>query len=152
AVVVKVDADGLKDRVVDLPVQPANYRNLASVGDSLYYVRQGSKDPKPVLQMYDLGQLKETSLGTVNAYEISTDGKKMLVAVADRYGITDLPKSPVAITQPLNLSGLEMKLDRHQEWTQIFHECWRQMRDFFYDPNMHGVDWKAVRDRYAPLV
>jgi tricorn protease len=152
AVVFKVDADGLKDRVVDLPVQPATYRNLASVGNSLYYVRQGSKDAKPALQMYDLSQLKETPLGTVNGFEISADGKKMAVAVADHYGIIDLPKGPVAIPQPLNLSGLEMKLDRHQEWTQIFNECWRQMRDFFYDPNMHGVDWKAIRDRYAPLV
>ena len=45
-----------------------------------------------------------------------------------------------------------MKLDRHQEWRQIFDECWRQERDFFYDPNMHGVDWKGVHDKYAPLV
>jgi tricorn protease len=152
AVVVKVDADGLKDRVVDLPVQPASYRNLASVGDALFYIRQGSKDPKPALQMYDLSQLKETPLGTVNGFEISADGKKMLVVVDERHGIIDLPKGPVSIAQPLNLSGLEMKLDRHQEWSQIFNECWRQMRDFFYDPNMHGVDWKAIRDRYAPLV
>src|SRR5207248_7992710 len=54
--------------------------------------------------------------------------------------------------EPLILAGLEVNLDRHAEWRQIFHECWRQMRDFFYDPNMHGVDWKAMRDRYAPLV
>ena len=47
------------------------------------------------------------------------------------------------MSEPLDLSGMEMSLDRHQEWRQIFNECWRQMRDFFYDPNMHGVDWKA---------
>ena len=52
------------------------------------------------------------------------------------------------MNEPLNLSGMEMKLDRHQEWKQIFHECWRQMRDFFYDPDMHGVDWKAMRRSY----
>ena len=45
-----------------------------------------------------------------------------------------------------------MMLDRQAEWKQIFNECWRQMRDFFYDPNMHGVDWKAMRERYEPLV
>ncbi|MCB1129206.1 MAG: PDZ domain-containing protein, partial [Verrucomicrobiae bacterium] len=37
-------------------------------------------------------------------------------------------------------------------WSQIYHECWRQMRDFVYDPHLHGVDWPALRDRYAPLV
>ena len=50
------------------------------------------------------------------------------------------------IGEPLNLSGMEVQLDRQAEWKQIFHECWRQMRDFFYDPDMHGVDWKAVRE------
>ena len=44
-----------------------------------------------------------------------------------------------------------MQLDRHAEWNQIYFECWRQMRDFFYAPNMNGVDWKAMRDKYAAL-
>ncbi len=147
----KVDVEGLKGRVVELPVQPANYRNLTSVGDSLFYVRQGSKDPKPALQVYDVAARKETALGSVGGFEISTDGKKMLVSQDGKYGIVDLPKAPVTVTEPLDLSGMEMRLDRQQEWDQIFRECWRQMRDFFYDPGLHGVDWKAVREKYEPL-
>ena len=69
-----------------------------------------------------------------------------------KYGIIDLAKGPVTVNEPLNLSAMEMTLDRHQEWQQIFNECWRQEHDFFYDPDMHGVDWKAVRTKYAPLV
>jgi tricorn protease len=151
-VVVKVDADGLKDRVLSLPIQPANYRQLTSVGNSLYYLRMGSKDPTPAFEVYDLSQLKETSLGSVVGYEISADGKKILVSKDSKYAIQDLPKGPVTITEALNLSGMEMRLDRHQEWQQIYAECWRQMRDFFYDPNLHGVDWKAMRQKYEPLV
>ena len=45
------------------------------------------------------------------------------------------------IKDQLDLSGMEVKLDRQAEWNQIYNECWRQMRDFFYAPNMHGVDW-----------
>ena len=45
-----------------------------------------------------------------------------------------------------------MQLDRHAEWNQIYFECWRQMRDFFYSPTMNGVDWKAMRDKYAALL
>jgi tricorn protease len=123
-----------------------------SVGSTVYYIRRGSKDAGPVLQMYDLSARKETALGSVNGFEISADGKQMLVSQAGKYGIIDLPRAPVNITEPLNLSGMEMTLDRHKEWNQIFHECWRQMRDFFYDPDMHGVDWKAIRARYEPLV
>jgi tricorn protease len=148
---IKVDVEGLKERVVDLPVQPANYRSLVSVGDVLYYVRQGTKDAKPALQSYDLTARKETALGSVTGFEISADGKKMLVSQDGKYGIVDLPKAPVTLSEPLDLSGMEVTLDRQKEWDQIFRECWRQMRDFFYDPGMHGVDWKAVRDKYEPL-
>jgi tricorn protease len=151
-VVLKVDVDGLSERVLRLPIEAANYRNLASVGDTLYYIRRGSKDSKPVLQMYDLAARKETALGSVSGFEISADGKKMLVSQDGKYGIIDLPKSTVTIKEALKLSGMEMRLDHHQEWRQIYNECWRQMRDFFYDPNMHGVDWKAMREKYAPLV
>lgn len=150
----KVDIDGLKDRSLALPIAPSQYRNLASVGDRLYYIRKGSKDARPLLQMYDLGTRKETALGQAEGFEISADQKKMLLHKDGAYGIIDLPRGPatVAITEPLNLTGLEMKLDRRQEWKQIFQECWRQMRDFFYDPNLHGVDWLAVRRKYEPLV
>src|SRR5262249_51385856 len=79
------------------------------------------------------------------------DGKKMMVSQAGKYGILDLPKGRVTVNEPLNLSGMEMKLDRQKEWNQIFHECWRQMRDFFYDPDLHGVDWKAMRAKDEPL-
>jgi tricorn protease len=149
---VKVDLDGIEERILQLPVKPAGYRNLQSAGTTLYYIRQGSTDTAPALQMYDLAAQKETALGSVSGFEISTDGKKMLVAQTGKYAIIDLPKAPVTISSPLDLSGMEMQLDRHAEWKQIFHESWRQMRDFFYDPNMHGVDWKAMRDRYEPLV
>jgi len=149
---IKVDTDGLAGRILQLPVQPANYRQLVSVGSTLYYLRQGSKDTKPALQMYDLAARKETALGSVGGFQISHDGKKMLVSQDNKYGIIDLPRAPVTISEPLDLSGMEMHLDRRQEWAQIYNECWRQMRDFFFDPNMHGVDWKAMHDKYAPLV
>jgi tricorn protease len=76
----------------------------------------------------------------------------MLVQQEGKYGIVDLPKGPVTVSTPLSLAHLKVQLDRKAEWNQIFHESWRQMRDFFYDPGMHGVDWKGLRDRYAPLV
>jgi tricorn protease len=150
--VVKVDVDGLKERVLQLPVAVANYRGLASVGDSVYYLRNSTKDKATTLFLYDLGQKKETSLGPVTGYEISWDQKKMLVNKDGKYGIIDLPKGTIKLEDTLDLSGMQVTLDRHKEWRQIYNECWRQMRDFFYDPSMHGVDWPAVRKRYAPLV
>jgi tricorn protease len=149
--VTKIDLDGISDRILRLPVKPGNYRNLHSVGSTVYYIRGSSGEPKPTLAMFDLATKKETVLGNAGGFDLSADGKKMIVSQEGKYGIIDLPKGPITIT-PLDLSGMEVKLDRAAEWKQIYRECWRQMRDFFYDEKMHGVDWKAMRDRYEPLV
>ncbi len=148
----KVDVDGIKDRILQVPIQPANYRNLAAVGSSIYYIRQGTKDAQPVFNLFDLATRKETGLGNVNGFDVSADGKKMIVAQNGKFGVIDTPKGPVNIGDGLDLSGMEMKLDHQKEWAQIYNESWRQMRDFFFDPNMHGVDWKVMRTKYEPLV
>lgn len=151
-VVVKVDFDGLQNRIAALPIKASNYRHLVMVGDNLYYNRKGSADEKSLLLMYDFKEQKETELGPVDGFEVSADQKKMLVGQEGSYAIIDLPKAKIELKEKLNLSGMEMKLNRQDEWRQIYNECWRQMRDFFFDPNMHGVDWKAQREKYAPLV
>jgi tricorn protease len=77
----------------------------------------------------------------------------MLVSMeGNAYAIIDLPSAKIDAKERLNLSDLKVQLDRQAEWNQIFNESWRQMRDFFYDPGMHGVDWTAVRERYKALV
>jgi tricorn protease len=150
--VVKVDVDGLKDRIVGLPIEAANYGNLQSAGNNLYYIRKSSKDEKSQLLMYDLGELKETGLGEADGFEISADLKKMLIGREKSYYIVDLPKAKLDLKEKLDLSGMEVNLNKREEWAQIFNECWRQMREFFYAPNMHGVDWAAMRKRYGGLV
>jgi tricorn protease len=145
AVSVKIDVEGLKDRVLRLPVPAANYGGLECAAGLLYYQRGG-------LFMFDMNSKKETSIGAIDGFEISHDQKKMLVSQQRKFAIIDLPRGPVNVGEGLNLSGLEVNLDRAAEWKQIYNECWRQMRDYFYDPGMHGVDWAKVRDKYSPLV
>jgi tricorn protease len=151
-VVVRVDVDGLKDRIVGLPIEAANYGNLESAGNNLYYIRKSSKDEKSQLLMYDLAELKETGVGEADGFEISADLKKMLIGREKSYYIVDLPKTKLDLKEKLDLSGMEVNLNKREEWAQIFNECWRQMREFFYAPNMHGVDWAAMRKRYGELV
>ena len=52
----------------------------------------------------------------------------------------------------VNVSAMEVRVDPRAEWKQMYHESWRQMRDFFYDPDLHGVDWYGIRKKYEPLV
>jgi len=133
-------------------VKPAGYGSLESVGDVLYYVRFG--DGKPSLCLYDFKKRKETELGEYGGYEISADRKKMMLGSGGSYGIIDLPKGKIKIDddEKVNTSDMKVVLDRHAEWTQIFNECWRQMKYFLYDPNLHGVDWDAMKKTYSQLV
>lgn len=148
---VKVDLEGLKSRIIGLPIEVANYGQIVSVGSNIYYLKMGDRDRQVSLKMYDLTEKKETDLGNINGYEISADQKKMLVSKEGSYAIIDLPKGPIKIEDKLDLSQMEVNLDLRAEWDQIYEECWRQMKYFFYAPNMHGVDWPAMRLRYKPL-
>jgi tricorn protease len=150
---VKVDVEGIQSRIAVLPVTGANYWNIQSSGDKLFAMRRSSKDEKAVLVMYDFGKEKETELGSFTGYELSADGKKMLVGMeGGSYAIIDLPSAKIEVKDKLNLGDMKVRLDRYAEWSQIYEECWRQMRDFFYDPGMHGVDWKKIKEQYRPLV
>jgi tricorn protease len=147
-----VDLEGLAERVLGLPVPAGNYRSLRSIGSTLYYLRQGSRDSQPAFQKFDMESGKETGLGSVNSFEMAANGKKMIVRQGTKFAILDVPNGPVQVGDGLKLDGMDVTLDRHAEWKQIYAECWRQMRDFFYAPNMHGVDWPAIRKKYEPLV
>ncbi|MBP7143020.1 MAG: PD40 domain-containing protein [Opitutaceae bacterium] len=167
--VVVIDADGLSQRVIGLPVEPSNYGSIRIVGDKVYYRRvpagpvtgggggeglgAGSRS-RAVVAMYNLKDRKETELGNADVFAISRNEKKMLLRIGQDWSLIDTPsgKWELKPDNRIDFSGLEVKLDRHEEWSQIFNESWRQMRDFFYAPNMHGVDWPAQREKYGALL
>jgi tricorn protease len=149
---VRVDADGLPQRVAVLPIPASNYDNLVSVGDKLYYTRKGSRDEKTKLFLYELEKQKESELGEFENFEVSADSKKMLVKGDGFFAIIDLPTSRIEVKDRLDLKEIKVSLDRKAEWEQIYRECWRQMRDFMYDPHLHQVNWGDIRSRYAPLL
>jgi tricorn protease len=148
----KVDIEGIGERIGKLPIKASIYSSLNSVENKLYYQRKGHKEDKSALLMYDFDAREEKNLGQVDGYEISANKKKMIVGQNGTYGIINLPTSEVKVSDKLDLSGLQMIINKQEEWEQIYKESWRQMRDFFYAPNMNGVDWKAQGDKYEELV
>lgn len=146
-VVVTVDVEGLTQRITVLPPPASNYGSLTSVGDKLFYVKKGK------LHLFDLEKEKETELGEVAGFRVSADRKKMLVKAGSELAILDLPSAKLDLAdRKLSLTDLKVRLDRRAEWNQIYNECWRQMRDFLFDPKLHGVDWAGMRRRYEPLL
>ena len=146
-VVVSVDVEGLTQRITVLPPPASSYGSLASVGDKLFYLKKGK------LHLFDLEKEKETELGEAAGFRVSADRKKMLVKVGSELAILDLPSAKLDLAdRKLSLTDLKVRLDRRAEWNQIYNECWRQMRDFLFDPKLHGVDWEGMRRRYEPLL
>lgn len=148
----KVDVDGIGSRIFALPVSPGNYFNVTATEGKVFYMMMSSRSGGAKTKMYDLEKKKETELGDRISFTISSNDKKMLVGSRDKYQVISLPGGPVKITEPMDLSNMKVKVKLAEEWGQMFDESWRHMRDFFYAPNMHGVDWNAMKEKYGVLV
>lgn len=149
---VKIDLDGIQDRVLSLPVSPGNYYGVTAVDDKVYYNTSSSSTRGGTMKVYDLKKKVETELGSNVGYSISGNGKKMLVRMGGKWGVIDLPTSKINIEKEVDLSQMKVFVDLKAEWQQMYDEAWRQMREFFYDPAMHGVNWEDVYKKYNQLV
>ena len=149
---IKIDLDGLQDRLISLPIDPSNYGAIYANGNDVYYIKRSHFDKAATLIYFSLKDKKETTLGQYDDFQVSADNKKVLVVKDKNYSIVDLGTGPIAGAKPIDLSGMKLMVDHHQEWQQMYDESWRQMRDFFYSPIMNGADWKGMHDKYEPLV
>ena len=149
---VKVDPDGIQDRIVELPVSGSNYAGIVCIGKKLYYHEMDANVQKPSIKMYDLEKKEE------KAWEPEWCLSHHLTARKCWYGkITPMlslicRSAPIDFKETVDLSNMKVWVNLPAEWKQIFYESWRQMRDFFYAPNMHGTDWTGIRDKYAALL
>ena len=154
---IKIDLENIDQRVVGVPIKAGNYNNLNATEDKLFYLNMPAipgEGASNELLMYDLTKRKEhTLLSGINNYDLSSSGEKIIYKSGNIYGIIDAKEgSNKTGDGKLNTSEMEMKVDPSGEWKQIFDEAWRLERDFFYDPNMQGVDWKGMKERYGQLL
>ena len=148
---VKVDLDGIQNRIIELPIKASNYWNIYGVNNKIYYCEHANNSITHA-KFYDLKKQKETIFANNIGFSISANGKKMLVRKGKSYFIINTPNSKINLTKSVDLSNMKVFVNLKQEWKQIYNESWRQMRDFFYAPNMQGLDWKAMHDKYAALL
>ncbi|HON18819.1 MAG TPA: PDZ domain-containing protein [Salinivirgaceae bacterium] len=149
---VSIDFDQISQRIVALPTQPGNYYNIYCIDNKVYYNFSNRGNVKSKTFVYDLKKQKETELGEGLSFVVSSSNKKMLVRKDKQYSVIDLPTSKINLETFIDLSNMKVWVDYRQEWKQIFDESWRQMRDFFYVANMHGVDWNAMYIKYSQLL
>jgi len=156
---VEIDFDGFEQRVVRLPIDAGNIGKIHSVKGKLFFSRYpaaGASDgdkPAGKLLYYDLKERQvKTVISGIDGYRVSQDGKKVLYKSKSTYGIIDLAADKKVGDGKIATDKLKAWIDPKAEWRQIFTEAWRIQRDFFYDPNMHGLDWPAIKKRYEILL
>ncbi len=146
-VVVDIDFPGISNRIVALPGESGDYRIVGAVDGGLIFISGGN------LMKYNITDEKsEEILERVMMATITADRKMALYRSGADYGITRLTPGQKSSAGKLNLDHLEMKIDPVREWNQIYADGWRIFRDYFYVDNLHGVNWKELRERYSVLL
>ena len=152
---VAVETEEFESRVRAIPGAPGAYGSLAATAKGVLYL-QGEGGGRE-LRLFDLdAEEAKTIVAGLGAYELAAGGEKILAVKTTGEGPTlaILPIEPdqALADHGLDLSGLETRVEPEAEWKQEFVDAWRILRDWFYDPGMHGLDWQALREQYEPLV
>ena len=152
---VEIDLEDIESRLFLLPVDPGNIGNLMAFDDGLAYVRYpntGSESDEVAIMLYNFEDREEsTVMEKVNDSELTADRKQIIVRSRGGIGIIN-PKPGQKIKDKVPTDGMVMNHVPREEWRQLFNDAWRRHRDFFYDPNMHGLDWNALKVRYGALI
>lgn len=143
---VRIDPEGLCERIVQLPVPGGRYGNFYCDGRRVYY------SGRRATNVFDLETQKEETVADDARMRIETGRKKALFRKGNQWHTAAIPAGRADLGQPVDLSHMQIRVDYPQEWAQIFDEAWRAYRDGFYVENMHGVDWKAIKEKYAVLL
>ena len=174
---VKIDLDGIDQRILSVPMPPRRYVALQIGKPGILLALEvqppaegSAAEPGPppmAVHRYDLKTREsDTPLAGVRDFQMSHGGEKALYRQGDNWIIAALrpmppgPAGAPAATPPaggppptaLKTSTIEVRVDPVQEWRQMYREAWRTERDWFYDRNAHGLDLKAAEKKYEPYL
>ena len=146
---IKIDWDGMQNRIVDLPVKADNFSQLGIDNDGNLVYISSTDDGTGTMHKFDFKKRADNEVVGMDAYVITADGKKMLYTNKGAWTISATGEKPAPGKGMVNVGDVEVKIDPPVEWADMFDEAWRVNRDYFYDPGMHGNDWMAIKKKYA---
>jgi tricorn protease len=158
---VRIDFDGLDQRIVVLPLPEANYVDLECGKDGVLFAvyaprveaQEADEGPHFTVTRFELKTRKPEEIASgVTRFKLSFDGEKMLVEQDKKWFIKDAVKEGKSGKDPLATGKLEVYVDPGAEWRQMYHEVWRIERDYFYDPGYNGLDIAAAERLYEPYI
>jgi len=162
---VLVTIHDFEKRIIATPMRPGNlFRLEAAEGGFLYlkkqesefikyqFVADSTQSTNHDLYKFTLEDAESSKLMSgISQYHLSADGKRMIYKAGSRFGVADVGKADVG-DGALNLDSIRIQVSKREEFQQIFDEAWRVQRDWFYDKDMHGVNWKKVGEKYRKFL
>ncbi|HEX9776453.1 MAG TPA: PDZ domain-containing protein [Actinomycetota bacterium] len=168
----RVDLDGIADRVEAFPVPLGRYGQVVAIkGKALFTERpvqgllgvdrRANEPPSGKLQVYDFAEQKhETLVEGVGEFIVSADGSTLLYAAGTRLRALkagtkpdqNAGDAPGKASGWIDLDRVRVSIEPAGEWRQMFAEAWRLQTQHFWTPDMSKVDWRRVYERYLPLV
>lgn len=149
---VRIDVDGLGQRVTALPIEDSNYSDLLALKGKLIYQSAPAKGEAST-RLFDMEKKKEALLmKEAWSYSPAAQADALAYRSGGAIGIRSTRADQKAGDGEIDLSDMKMTIDSRTEWRQIFDEAWRIQRDFFFDEKLHGVDWQAMKRKYEPLL
>jgi tricorn protease len=150
AVEVKFDPDHIDQRILAVDVPEKDYVAVVSGPENIvFYAERDGRNA--TLHKYDIKKREgDKFMDGINGFDVSADGKKLLYRAGNKLGIVETSKGSAKVGDgALDLDGMQARVEPAAEWAQMNREAWRIMRDFFYDPALHGADWPAMYEKYS---
>ncbi len=153
---VEIVFDDIRQRVSILPVG-VDVGSQSISPDGRWLLMTASAAGQQNLYVYSLDELARepavarqltSTAGPKSDAQFTPDSREVFYLEQGRISVI-----PVETRQARSISvTAEMDVDFAQEKMEVFRQAWTYMRDGFYDDKFHGVDWNAVRTRYAPRI
>jgi tricorn protease len=159
AVRVRIDFEGLSQRILSLPIPANNYQQLlAGKSGTLFLVegprlvqRSDGDDPQRLtVHKFALEKRKSEKFleGVTGTIYLSHNGEKLLYRQDKKWFLAGTAAMPKPGEEALKVEEMDVRVDPQAEWRQMYREVWRIERDFLYDPGAHGLDLKAAEQKY----
>ncbi|MEL6382483.1 MAG: S41 family peptidase, partial [Cyanobacteria bacterium J06626_18] len=175
----KIDFDGIEQRVVGFPVPEGRYQQIWGLKDKVLFSSvpikgslgrnwastKPSADAK--IEIYDFtNQTRELVAKNVTSFKVAKDNSTLIYRSGDRLRVCAAKAQPKKNNGPgngeankpnrktgwLDLKRVRISVVPQQEWQQMFREIWRLQQEHFWTPDLSGVDWEHVYKRYRPLL
>ncbi len=171
---VRIDLDGIDERVVAFPLPEGRYTQVWGINGKVLFTAypvQGTvdddifevtEDPKGRLEVYDLRELKHDKLiQGITGFRVSAEGSTLVyqagrklraIRAGEKTNGQTEHEPPSRRSGWIDLGRMRVSVDPPSEFRQMYREAWRFQREHFWVADMSGVDWNHIYERYRPLV